>query len=325
MRLGILGTGKIVQDFLPMVGTLPTIELVGMLVRPHSLDRARQLQTTYPIKHLYTDYQELLANEDIDTVYVALPNSLHYQYAKEALEAGKNVICEKPFTLSGVELAKLKALAITKDLVLVEAITNQYLENYQGIQKSLTDLGDLKVVECNYSQYSSRYDQFKAGTVLPAFNPKLGGGALMDLNIYNIHFVTGLLGAPTKVSYHANIERDIDTSGVLTMTYPNTQVVCIGAKDCAAPVRSTIQGTKGAIVVEGPTNTLEQYEENWPGGVTRKVRLNKHIHRMYAEFKEFERIIETHDMTVAKQRMAHSQIVMDVVDQALASANLQLG
>jgi len=325
MKLGVLGTGKIVQEFLPMVTQIPAIQLVGLLTTPHSVERAEALRSQYQIAELYTDYATLLANSEIDTVYVALPNSLHYQFTKQALQAGKNVICEKPFTLAADQLAELRELALAKDLVLIEAITNQYLENYQAIKQDLQQLGDLKVIECNYSQYSSRYDRFKAGEVLPAFNPKLGGGALMDLNIYNIHFVVGLLGAPTRVQYVANIERDIDTSGILVMEYPDVKVVCIGAKDCTSPVRSTIQGTAGSIIVNGPTNTVEGFTETLHDGSTNDVALNQASHRMHAEFVTFERVIADHDMDTVRAQLDHSQAVMQVVDQALQSAGLQLG
>ncbi|MCT0161182.1 Gfo/Idh/MocA family protein [Lactiplantibacillus pentosus] len=325
MRLGILGTGKIVQEFLPMVKTIPSIELGGLLSTPRSVERAHDLQQQYQIATVYTDYATLLADAAIDTVYVALPNSLHYQYAKQALLAGKNVICEKPFTLVAEQLAELKDLALSRDLVLIEAITNQYLENYQAIRRDLPDLGKLKIIECNYSQYSSRYDQFKAGTVLPAFDPKLGGGALMDLNIYNIHFVVGLLGAPTHVQYLANVERNIDTSGILVLTYPDVKVVCIGAKDCTSPVRSTIQGTDGSIVLNGPTNTVESFTEIAHDGTATDYAGNQAAHRMHAEFVAFERIVAEHDMATVKQQLAHSETVMAVVDQAVASAGLKLG
>lgn len=325
MQLGILGTGKIVQDFLTMIGDIPAIKLRAILSTPHSVAHARELQLNYDIGEVYTDYAALLADATIDTVYVALPNSLHYEFSRQALLAGKNVICEKPFTLTSEQLTALEKVASTKDLVLIEAITNQYLPNYQRIQAELPKLGALKIVDCNYSQYSSRYDQFKQGTVLPAFNPKLGGGALMDLNIYNIHFVVGLLGAPAAVHYAANVERGIDTSGVLTLTYPETQVVCIGAKDCAAPIKSTLQGNQGSIVVNGPTNTVESYTKQANGGQPASVALNRHPHRMFAEFAKFEQVIATHDMGFVHQQLQHSKAVMAVVDAALADAGIKLG
>lgn len=325
MRLGILGTGKIVEDFLTMIGDLPAIKLTAILSTPHSVEHAHDLQTNYEIAQVYTDYAELLADPNVDTVYVALPNSLHYAFSKQALMAGKNVICEKPFTLNEEQLAELEKLALEKDQILIEAITNQYLPNYQRIQADLPQLGDLKIVDCNYSQYSSRYDRFKQGIILPAFNPKLGGGALMDLNIYNIHFVVGLLGAPTAVHYAANVERGIDTSGVLTLEYPETKVVCIGAKDCDAPIKSTLQGNQGSIVVAGPTNTVESFTETANGGEPQALALNRHPHRMFAEFAKFEQVVATHDMTFVKQQLQHSKTVMGVVDAALADAGIELG
>lgn len=75
----------------------------------------------------------------------------------------------------------------------MEAITNQYLANFTAIKEALSDIGDVKIVNINYSQYSSRYDAFKRGEIAPAFNPEMGGGALRDLNVYNIHLLVGLL------------------------------------------------------------------------------------------------------------------------------------
>ncbi|VDG19620.1 NAD(P)-dependent oxidoreductase [Lactobacillus sp.] [Lactiplantibacillus mudanjiangensis] len=325
MHLGILGSGKIVQDFLTMVGDIPSIELTAILGTAHSHDKIERLQTTYGIKRAYTDYAELLANPTIDTVYVALPNHLHYAFTKQALQQGKNVICEKPFTLVASQLTELSELALSQDLVLIEAITNQYLPNYQAIKQALPQLGALKIVSCNYSQYSSRYDAFKAGDVLPAFDPRKGGGALMDLNIYNIHFVVGLLGAPTGVHYLPNIERQIDTSGVLILDYPDTKVVCIGAKDSTAPIQSTLEGTAGSIVVQGPTNEVPSFDQQVRPEPAQSIDVNTHPHRMYAEFVKFDQVIADHDMVFVRQQLDHSQQVMAVVDQALADAALKLG
>ncbi|MFR2502999.1 MAG: hypothetical protein ACLS85_11090 [Coprobacillus cateniformis] len=124
---------------------------------------------------------------------------------------------------------------------MVEAVSTQYLPNTLKIKELLPTLGQIKIVSANYSQYSSRYDAFKAGEVLPAFNPAMSGGALMDLNIYNINLVVALFGKPLNVNYEANIQRGIDTSGILTLDYDSFKCVCIGAKDCKAPVATNIQ------------------------------------------------------------------------------------
>ncbi|ANI97064.1 Gfo/Idh/MocA family oxidoreductase [Pediococcus pentosaceus] len=324
MKLGIVGAGMIVKDFLTMTPLLPEIELKVITGTPHGIDNLEKLQMQYGIDRVYTDIDECLANEEIDTVYVAVPNHLHFAFAKKALEAGKNVICEKPFTLNLAELEELAELAQTKQLILLEAITNQYMMNYQKIKEAVPTLGEIKVIECNYSQYSSRYDAFKAGEVLPAFNPKFGGGALMDINIYNIHFVVGLLGAPSSVKYLANIEKDIDTSGILILNYPDTKVVCIGAKDSTATIRSTIQGTKGSVIVNGATNVLDNFDIESKAGIE-NFDFKQNSHRMYEEFKAFQRIIAEKDLKEAALRLQHSEEVLRVVEQALADAHIQLG
>ncbi|WP_203628264.1 Gfo/Idh/MocA family protein [Lacticaseibacillus mingshuiensis] len=325
MKLAILGAGKIVHDFLPMVQALPSIEVAAICGLPQDEPEMTRLADQFPIAHVYTDINEGLADPAVDTVYVALPNALHFRFAKLALEAGKNVICEKPFTLHLAELETLKDIAEAKGVLLLEAITNQYLTNYQQIKADLPKLGDIKIVSCNYSQYSSRYDAFKAGTVLPVFDPKLGGGALMDLNIYNIHFVVGLLGKPVAVDYFANIDRGVDTSGILTLTYPTCQALCIAAKDCAAPVTSSIQGDAGSIIVEGPTNTVERFDETLNGQPSIQVDRRVSDHRMFQEFDNFERLIRLADHAEADRRMAHSEAVMQVVDAALNDAGITLG
>lgn len=324
MKLGIVGAGMIVKDFLTMTPLLPEIELKAITGTPHGIDNMEKLQMQYGIDRVYTDIDGCLANEEIDTIYVAVPNHLHFAFAKKALEAGKNVICEKPFTLNLAELEELAELAQTKQLILLEAITNQYMMNYQKIKEAVPTLGEIKVVECNYSQYSSRYDAFKAGEVLPAFNPKFGGGALMDINIYNIHFVVGLLGAPSSVKYLANIEKDIDTSGILILNYPDTKVVCIGAKDSTATIRSTIQGTKGSVIVNGATNVLDNFDIESKAGI-KNFDFKQNSHRMYEEFKAFQRIIAEKDLKEAALRLQHSEEVLRVVEQALADAHIQLG
>ena len=324
MKLAVLGTGKIVQEFLPMIQQVTDVELVALLSTPRSLDKAKEMQVQYHIQEVYTDYETLLGNATIDTVYVALPNHLHYQYTKAALLQGKNVICEKPFTLNAQQLQELIQIATEKRLILLEAITNQYLNNFLQIKKDLAQLGKIKIVECNYSQYSSRYDAFKEGRILPAFDPQKGGGALMDINIYNSHFVVGLFGKPEKVQYLANIERDIDTSGILVLDYGAFKAVCIGAKDSTAQIRSVIQGTDGSIEVLGATNEMPRYERRSKTEIE-AVNANLDKHRMYQEFEKFTEVIDQKDLAFALEQLNHSLTVMQVVDQALESANLHLG
>lgn len=319
MKLAILGTGKIVDEVLPVLKEINGIELSAILSTPRSLEKAQKLAEIYGISQASSDYDSILANPDVDTIYVALPNHLHYDYAKKALQAGKHVICEKPFTLTLAEFEDLVAIAEQRQLFLLEAITNQYLGNFSYVKENLPKLGDIKIVECNYSQYSSRYDAFKRGEIAPAFDPEKGGGALRDLNIYNIHLVVGLFGKPEKVHYLANTERGVDTSGMLVMDYGHFKCICIGAKDCSADIRSTIQGNKGSVTILGPTNTMPEVNLSLNGQNMQLVNQNSLNHRMHDEFVAFQNIISNREYNNQKAALEHSRAVMEVLDSAIKS------
>ncbi|MDY3023985.1 MAG: Gfo/Idh/MocA family oxidoreductase [Streptococcus hyovaginalis] len=319
MKLAILGTGMIVKEVLPVLQEIEGIELEAIMSTPRSIDTAHDLAKSYGIPQASSNYDEILSNPEVDTVYVGLPNHLHYNYAKKALEAGKHVICEKPFTLHLAELEDLIALAEERDLFLLEAITNQYLANFTFIKENLSKLGDIKIINCNYSQYSSRYDAFKRGDIAPAFDPAKGGGALRDLNIYNIHFVVGLFGEPKRVEYLPNMERDVDTSGVLVLDYGTFKAVCIGAKDCSAEITSTIQGNQGSLAVLGATNTMPEISFALNGKAPEILNRNSDYHRMHAEFVAFEDMIANQKRNQMKEALRHSLTVMRVLEAAVKS------
>ena len=321
MKLGILGSGMIVKEFLTITKYLEGIELTAILGTERSRENVEKLKREYNIKNAFYDMEELLKSE-VDTVYVALPNNLHFEFSKKALESNKNVIVEKPFTSNYKEALILKKIAMEKSLFIFEAITNQYLPNYIKIKELLPTLGNIKIVQCNYSQYSSRYDRFKAGIVLPAFDPKAAGGALMDLNIYNIHYVVGLFGRPKNVEYYANIERGIDTSGVLILDYERFKCVCIGAKDCKAPIANNIQGDKGCIYQDTPANVCEKFQVLMNDGQTKTINENNYEHRMVNEFIKFQRMIKNSDLEGCYNMLEHSMIVCEVQTMAIEKAGI---
>jgi predicted dehydrogenase len=322
MNLGILGTGKIVQEFLPEIEKLK-IEYKAILSSQRSKERAENLAAKYKIDKIYFDYDELLTDEKIDTIYIALPNNLHYQFAKKALLADKNVIVEKPAVTTAEELADLKKIATERKKILIEAVTLHYMPAYKNIRADLPKLGNIKIVSLNYSQYSSRYDAFKRGEILPAFDPKKAGGALMDLNCYNVNFVVGLFGAPKSFSYSANIERGIDTSGVMVLDYGNFKAVCIGAKDCEVLAASTIQGDMGNIFLEIPANRIDAYIINYNNGDGSVQSFDEDKHRMIYEFENFIDIIDGKDFARAEKMLNVSEIVAQILQGGLSQVGIK--
>ena len=318
MNLGIVGAGMIVKDFLSFSHELPEIKLEAIVAR--NIENLKNLQSMYNIKEIFTDLDECLSSPSIDTIYVAVPNNLHYSVAKKALEAGKNVICEKPFTLDYHETVELFELAESKNLILIEAITNQYLPNYLEIKENLSEIGNIRLVECNFSQLSSRYEAFKRGIIAPVFDKNQGGGVLGDLNIYNIHFVVGLFGAPKNSEYYPNIVREVDTSGILILEYDEFKVVCIAAKDTYNNSYANIQGDKGLIKVIGPLNEVSNYIIK-NKEVEMKINKNIHKHRMYSEFKKFIDVINNKDFDFMQKQKEHSLAVMEIFDKSRKQIN----
>lgn len=328
MRLAVIGTGKIVKDAFEALQDIPAEKITVQAVfgRPHSREKAEALAKAYGVPEVYTDYAELLAKAPVDFVYIGLVNSAHFDYAKQALLAGRNVILEKPSTASYAETKELAKLAVEKGLYLFEAVTLLHMPNFEGIRQSLNEIGDIKLIQCNYSQYSSRYDAYKEGKVLPALDPAMYGGALYDINIYNLNFVIGLFGAPEAIHYTANKGfNGVDTSGVLLLQYTDFTAVCVGAKDSESPCGITIQGDKGYIRVDGAPNVLTNFTLAVKGQKEKKMALNAYPHRMVHEFLDFADIYARGDYEQMKEGLKTSKLVIQTAERAGESAGIPFG
>jgi len=299
MKLGILGTGMIVKDLMSVYNELH-IEETYILGTSQTEEETENMVHEYHLTGSFYNYEDLLKS-DIDTIYCALPNHLHYAFSKKALEAGKHVIIEKPITANAKELEELIEIAHQKHVMIFEAMNIHYLPSYLSLKDDLNQLGHIKVITFNYSQYSSRYNAFKEGHILPAFDYHKSGGALMDLNVYNIHALLGLFGKPDDNHYFANIEKGIDTSGMMIFEYPLFKAITIGAKDCKVPIMNTIQGDQAAIVIESPLNQMFEYSIHYNDGKKETKHFEKR-HRLIYEFEEFIRIIKDKDF-IKQQKM----------------------
>ena len=321
MKLGVVGTGMIAKEALPVLRKVG-VDIGALCGTPRSAETVKDLCAEYGIAQGVTDFAALLSDSDIDTVYLAVPNSQHYPMTKQALEAGKHVILEKPMTDSARRAAELADLSRKRGVLLFEAVTTRHNPNYQAVREFLPEVGTLKFAQCNFSQYSSRYDAFRRGETPTAFDPAKSGGALMDLNLYNLHYLVGLFGRPRSLRYLANMERGIDTSGVVTLDYGTFKGVSVAAKDSASPCRCLVQGDAGYIVQETPANVC--------GKVT--LRLNDgaekfydafHGHRMEPEFETFLRAIDGGDRSLCDTLLEQSVIVAELLSEARKQAGIR--
>lgn len=322
MKIGTIGTGEIVEKFLGAVEINQGAKCVAVYSR--KAEKAEKLGEKFHIDKYYTHIQQMWEDEEINFIYIGSPNSLHYEYAKEAMEHGKNVICEKPFTSNAEELKKLAALAKEKNLFLFEAITTIHLPNVKYIKENLSQIGEIKIIRCNFSQFSSRYVQLMDGQMTNVFDLNFSGGALVDLNIYNIHFVMNLFGTPKKVMYLANhYKTGIDTSGIAILEYDGFLAECCGSKDSECENSCEIQGSKGFIRVNSQCSYSNSITLQKKGCEAEEYNIQEIDNALYYELREFIKIYREKNLTLCYELLEYSVEVMSVLDKARESAAIE--
>ncbi len=325
MKIGTIGTGFIVDTFMEAVALVENVEVIAVYSRKQ--ETAQAFADKYSIQKTYTDMDAMLQDDEIDTIYVASPNSLHFPYSLRALQAKKHVICEKPFASNVEELDVLIAEAKKQNVFLWEAITNIYTPNLNIVKDRLNEVGQVRLVTCNFSQYSSRYAAFKEGNTPNVFSPEFSGGSIMDINLYNIHVCMYLFGKPNTYHYYANIASNgIDTSGVLIFEYDNFIATLIGAKDSASNNYACIQGDEGTIVIDGAST-----------GVCKNVTLSKTLSKfdheakaigheqqqhMSYELVAFEAMRSQNDFATCHELLVYSREVLEVIENARKEAGI---
>lgn len=270
LRLGTIGTGPIVHTILDQVKAVNGIRLTTVYSR--SEEKGNALAAEYGASRVYTDLDAFLGDEEMNVIYIASPNLLHYEQTKKALLAGKHVICEKPFCTKAEQVKELTALAKEKHLFLADAVPTAFLPNLEILKRELPKVGKVRLVMGNYSQYSSRYDLVLKGEVPNVFNKEFGGGCLMDINFYNAYLNVALFGKPQAAVYYPNIDDQrksdelcsggdgklADTSGTLVMQYDGFVSSSAGAKDTWGVNYFQIEGEKGYIYIKDGSNGIAE-------------------------------------------------------------------
>ena len=320
IKLGTIGSGIIVHHILDAVLRTEGIELEAVYSR--SQEKGAALAAEYGCGKVYTDMDAFLADPQVDMVYIATPNLLHYPQARKALLAGKHVLLEKPFTTKTEHARELVRLAKERGLYLIDAVPTAFLPNLELLKRQLPKVGRIKLVMSNYSQYSSRYDQVLAGEVPNMFNPDYAGGCLMDINFYNIYLNVALFGKPSSQVYYPNIYPGlVDTSGVMVLQYPDFVSQNAGAKDTWGINFFQIEGEKGYIYVEGGSNGFNHIRVVTK---TEEEVLNEQPDedRRFFEVQEVTRLVLAEDRQALEQRLETMLAVMETLEQGRKAAGI---
>lgn len=320
MKIAILGAGDISQEF--MEGLVQTNCAHAVAVYNHNLQHAQQFATQHKLAAVYDDYQALLAADGFDTVYVGLPNGLHYEYAKQALIANKNVIVEKPFTATLAQFDELYQLADEHHVYLLEMDRVLAQPNLQVIRDYLPQIEPVRLLSLNFCKYSRKYSALLQGQVSNVFTTKMAGGALYDLGVYGLHLVTALFGMPKTVTYRVNKYQDgVDLTGCLVMEYDGFLVDMMQSKNSQGEMHTIIQGEKGTLLSSMPASVLPDLTL-WQGKEKKNISADVSLFGTAYTMQAFAKIIANNDQEAYQKRRQHSRMVMDIMCQARVSAGI---
>lgn len=314
IRFGIIGTNWITEQFIDAARDVDGFALTSVYSR--TADTASAFAEKHGIQHIFTNVEEMAASGEIDAVYIASPNSFHAAHAITCMNKGIHVLCEKPIASNAKELRQMIAAAKDNGVLLMEALKSTLLPNFKAIQENLHSLGTIRRYFASYCQYSSRYDAYKAGTVLNAFNPVFSNGALMDLGIYCIYPLVALFGKPDVVkATGVMLESGVDGEGSIVLQYANMDAVIMYSKITHSSLPSEIQGENGSIVIDKISESTK-VEIQYRNGTIEDISQPTGSKSMYYEAKEFIELIQAGRTESAVNSFENSLTTMEIMDEA---------
>lgn len=249
LRIGIIGTGKMAEV---MARTLKKAKgAVPYAVASRSVDRAESFAGAYGFKVYYGSYEALVRDGKVDLVYIATPQSEHYQHILMALDAGKPVLCEKPLALNERQAKMLIDYAVDRGLLLCEAMWIRFQPFANTIRETIAEghLGEIRSMTMNMG-YAIADNRRVA-------DPAFGGGALLELGVCPLHFASMIFGEEVSdiAALSVNNERNCDVQDMVTLRFADGRMAQFLATTLYPTDRTAVlYGTKGTMVVENIAN-----------------------------------------------------------------------
>lgn len=294
IRFAVIGTNWITRQFVDAAHETGKYKLTAVYSR--SLEQAQSFANDYPVEHLFTSLEAMAQSDDVDAVYIASPNSLHFPQTELFLRHKKHVICEKPLASNLREVEQAIAVARENQVVLFEAFKTASLPNFQLLQQTLPKLGQLRKAFINYCQYSSRYQRYLDGENPNTFNPAFSNGSIMDIGFYCLASAVALWGEPKQVQASASLlESGVDAHGVVVMDYGDFSVTLQHSKVSDSTLPSEIQGEAGALVIE-KISECQKLSFVPRGSKAQDLSQPQHINTMLYEAEEFARLVENNEV-----------------------------
>lgn len=313
IKLGIIGS-NFVSDWL-CDSVDRTEGIVNHAVYSRTMEKGTEFAAKHNIPTVYTDMEEFLSS-DIDAVYIASPNAFHFSQTMDAMAHGKHVLCEKPIALDSSELAQMMETAQRNHVILLEAMRPAFDPALDAVADSLDKLGAIRYARFEFCQYSSRYDKFKSGEVLNAFNPKLGNAALMDIGVYAVHACVKVFGKPDMDKVWAKsvkLVNGFEGMGNILLPYENFTAEILYSKITESVQPSVIIGENGSVTID-KLSMPQHVVLHMRGKEPEALIYEKRESNMEFETAEFVRLIRAGE--VNHSHMIHSVNALAVMDKA---------
>ncbi|SDI69163.1 Gfo/Idh/MocA family protein [Paenibacillus naphthalenovorans] len=321
IRFAVIGTNWITEELIKAAREIEDFALTAVYSRTE--EKAKEFAAKHDIPHLFTDLGKMAQSDVFDAVYIASPNSFHAQQAILCMSHGKHVLCEKPIASNTQEFRNMIAAAKENHVLLMEALKSTLLPNFQAIREHLHKIGPVRRYFAGYCQYSSRYDAYKQGTVLNAFNPVFSNGSLMDLGVYCIYPMAVLFGKPEQIKASGILlGSGVDGEGSILMKYKEMEAVIMHSKISSSYLPSEIQGEYGTMIID-KINQPEKVEIRYRDGKVEELTRPQRSQSMYYEVKEFIDLLKAGRTESATNSHAHSMTTLEIMDEARQQIGLQ--
>ena len=254
LNWGILGPGKIARSFARDLALVPGNRLLA--VGSRSADKAAEFALEFHVPRTYGSYETLLADPELDIVYIATPHDSHEYWSLRAMEAGKHVLCEKPAAVNAVQLARMTSCARERGVFFMEALWSRFNPSIMEVIQRVSsgDIGTIQYIHADFSIYRDPPADHRL------VNPHLAGGALLDLGIYPVFLAVSLLGTPEDIRASAQLHPSgVDAQTVATLHYKEAVVQLMCGIRSQSDMRARIYGTGGSFFLEPVWHETQSY------------------------------------------------------------------
>ncbi|MBU7315061.1 Gfo/Idh/MocA family protein [Paenibacillus oleatilyticus] len=321
VRFAVIGTNWITEEFIRAARECEAFALTAVYSRTE--EKVEAFAAKFEIPHKFTDLETMARSDAFDAVYIASPNAFHAKQAVLLMNHGKHVLCEKPLASNRAEVMEMIAAAKANRVLLMEALKSTLMPNFRAVQEHLSKIGPVRRYAASYSQYSSRYDAYKQGTVLNAFNPALSNGSLMDLGVYCIYPMVVLFGQPDCVQANGLLlDSGVDGQGSLLLSYGQMEAVLTHSKIVNSYVPTEIQGEHGTLVID-KINQPEQVEIRYRDGSVEVLTRPQSDKSMVYEVQEFIDVLQAGKLESATNSHANSLTAISIMDEARKQIGLR--